>query len=286
MRRDNLLSAAALIVALVLVPDTASAQRGGGRHHGRHRGHSEAAGPVVIVGQPVTVRSTFDRPDVPARPSAVREPSIAGSMRRGDPPRIGFGSIPVRTGFGTQPPVRTGFENAPVRTGFGVRPPFAPVPVTIEPRHAAGSKRIRGAKRSRVKTIVVGYPVPYLYCCPQYGATSSPSYYPTPPGYRSGVQGGIGVSAGPSTYWMDLANEPGATGGLFFSVAPADAQVSIDGVYAGTVLDFSSGRPLMVIPGRHYIELRAPGYRTVALDVTVAAGQVIPYEGELERLRP
>jgi hypothetical protein len=34
--------------------------------------------------------------------------------------------------------------------------------------------------------------------------------------------------------------------------------------------------------GRHRIEIRASGYRTMTFDADVQAGQVIPYQGSLQ----
>ena len=41
-------------------------------------------------------------------------------------------------------------------------------------------------------------------------------------------------------------------------------------------------QPLGLAAGRHHIELRASGYRTMAFDVDIVAGQVIPYRGALQ----
>ncbi|HEY5617182.1 MAG TPA: PEGA domain-containing protein [Vicinamibacterales bacterium] len=280
MNAHNLLSASALLVALVLLPATADAQRRGRHHGGRTDGRS-----VVIVAQPGAVRQTVVKPVVVGPAVVVRQPIIGGWGPSGSFGRIGFGSIPVRRGFGTLP-VRTGFETAPIHTGFDVQTHLAPRPVTIGRGHAFRSKGGRAFRTRHVVggSIVVGYPVPYAYAYPPpYGfTTSSAGYYVPPLERRSGAHSGIGVSAGPSTYFMDLAD----AGGLMFEVSPATAGVFVDGTYVGTVQDFSTAsEPLMVVPGSHRIELRAPGYRTSTLDVTIAAGQVIPYEGEMERLQ-
>ena len=82
-------------------------------------------------------------------------------------------------------------------------------------------------------------------------------------------------------------NDASASGGLNFEVSPAIAAVYVDGMCMGTVQDFSAdGEPLRVTPGSHWIELRAPGYRTSTFDVNIADGQVTPYQGALEPLRP
>jgi hypothetical protein len=60
--------------------------------------------------------------------------------------------------------------------------------------------------------------------------------------------------------------------------------VFIDGSYVGTVGEFTpTTQPIGLAPGRHRIEIRAPGYQTMELDADIVAGQVIPYQGVLER---
>jgi PEGA domain-containing protein len=278
---NGYLLSGAVVLALVTMPATASAQRDG-RHHGEHHGGRAVAAPVAIVGQLVVVPPTVVYPVV-APPVVVQPPISVGWETPRSFPGSGFGSVPVRTGFGALP-VRTGFENTAVRTGFGVPTLLAPGPVTIDRRQGVRSPGFRAVKPRHVQTIVVGYAVPYSYVYPvypPYDMTSPPAYYPTPSGDQNGVQHGRGVSASASTYWMDLANEPGASSGLTFNVSPARTEVYVDGVYTGIVQDFSIDRPLMVVPGSHGVELRAPGYRTIVLDVNIVAGQVIPYEGEL-----
>ena len=56
-----------------------------------------------------------------------------------------------------------------------------------------------------------------------------------------------------------------------------------DGAYVGNVAMFDpASQPLGLTPGRHHIELRADGYKTMAFDADVTAGQVIPYQGTLQ----
>ena len=73
-------------------------------------------------------------------------------------------------------------------------------------------------------------------------------------------------------------------GGVSFEITPGTAQVFVDGTYTGTVADFvPTTEPLGLTPGRHQIEISAPGYQTLALGVDVVVGQVIPYRGILQR---
>jgi hypothetical protein len=287
MKVDGLVGATAVLV-LVLLPATVNAQRAGGRHHDGHDGSKSVERSAGK--QPATVQPAVVKDVAIGQPSVVRQPIVAGWELQAPTWRTGFGTMPVRTGFGTLP-VRTGFETAaPVRTGFEPQTGLMPVPASIAGQQAFKSKRIHRHKQG-TGVIVVGIPVlvpyPYAYL-PQYGVTTSPAgpFFP-PPLRQNAVQGAVGVSAGPSTYWMDLANETGAASGLTFNVSPASTQVYLNGSYVGTVQDFSTdGQPLLVMPGSHRLELRVRGYRTIALDVTLAAGQVVPYEGALEQLRP
>jgi len=76
---------------------------------------------------------------------------------------------------------------------------------------------------------------------------------------------------------------PAASAGVSFDITPSDASVFVDGTLVGAVNNFSpTSTPLTLVPGRHHIEVRAPGYKTLKFDVDAIAGQVIPYHGALE----
>ena len=290
MKPKYLLSVGVVILALAL-PATVSAQRGGG-HQGRF-GARGFARPVVTAGQPF-VRSRMVRPVVVNPHVIVRQPIVAGFPPARHVGHIGFGSIPVRTGFGTFP-VRTGFENPPFGTGVVTHRHTMVAPFATgrafrsKGFHTFGRRHVFGGA-------IIGYPyvVPYpYYVYPPYDDYSVPTV-PTPvvpgAGYNRAVPGAgysaAGVSAGPSTYYTDLANQPGALSGVTFQVFPAAAEVFVDGVYVGTVQDFWADlEPLMLVTGSHRIELRAPGYRTATLDVTTTPGQVISFAGELQPLQ-
>jgi len=73
-------------------------------------------------------------------------------------------------------------------------------------------------------------------------------------------------------------------GGLSFEITPPDARVIVDDHDVGSVGQFTSTSPPLGLPvGRHHIEIVADGYRTMASDVDVLAGQVIPFQGQMER---
>ena len=69
---------------------------------------------------------------------------------------------------------------------------------------------------------------------------------------------------------------------MALEISPYDADVYVDGNYAGKVADFDGTvQPLTVVPGTHRIEVQAPGYAPLIFDVTVEGGQVVPYRGDL-----
>jgi hypothetical protein len=68
-----------------------------------------------------------------------------------------------------------------------------------------------------------------------------------------------------------------------FEITPGNAQLFVDGSYIGTVDQFTpTTQPLGLTPGRHHIEIRAQGYRTMVFDADIIAGQVIPYQGAMQ----
>lgn len=109
--------------------------------------------------------------------------------------------------------------------------------------------------------IYAGYPVPYTYSYP----------YPIMIyGYRAPRERVI-VSPGSPYY-----------GGVALEMSPYDADVFVDGTYAGRVEDFDgTEQPLTLSAGQHEIEVQAPGYEPLRLDIDVQPGQVIPYRGDL-----
>jgi hypothetical protein len=115
-------------------------------------------------------------------------------------------------------------------------------------------------------------PPPSIY--PAYGVlpTFSFGWYASP--FWSVYGGGMAASYG--------ANDP--TGGLRLQIDQKDAQVFVDGDFAGLVDDLD-GRfhHLNLPPGPHHIEVRAPGYQPLALDVDIEPRHTIVYRGALPR---
>ena len=150
----------------------------------------------------------------------------------------------------------------------------------------------------------VGYPVPYPYyygyaypypvdpyaygyAAPSYGYPAQP--YPANPPGTIYPESGSSYSAQPAPSVgvqprYESGDQQTAPGGVSFQITPDTAAVFVDGTYVGTAGTFGPrSQPLGLIPGRHHIEIRADGYQTMTFDADVTSGQVIPYQGTLQR---
>lgn len=80
---------------------------------------------------------------------------------------------------------------------------------------------------------------------------------------------------------------PGSTGGLRLKVEPKDAEVYVDGYYAGVVDDFDGRfQRLRLVPGPHQVEVRLPGYWPLRVDVNIEAHHTTEYRGVMYRAMP
>jgi hypothetical protein len=77
-----------------------------------------------------------------------------------------------------------------------------------------------------------------------------------------------------------------ATGWLRLAVTPITAQVFVDGYYVGSVDDVNAKRELQLDAGPHRIEIRAPFYQPLVVDVQVAPNETVTYRGALDVIRP
>ena len=76
-----------------------------------------------------------------------------------------------------------------------------------------------------------------------------------------------------------------ATGDLKLKVKPREAEVYVDGYFAGLVDNFDGlFQKLKIEPGAHRVEIRAEGYEPVTFEVRVIPGESITYKGELKRV--
>jgi hypothetical protein len=101
-----------------------------------------------------------------------------------------------------------------------------------------------------------------------YGGGYDPYY-----GYGGGYYGGGGGYSRSS-----------ADAGIKLKVKPSNAQVFVDGYFAGEVDEFDGVfQRLPLTSGEHRIEIRAPGFQPLTFDVNVEPFQVINFKGELKR---
>jgi hypothetical protein len=282
MTLSKTLVAAAALTFLIGTPQAHAQHRGGGaRSRGGNGGGHSAATPRVSVprsvGAPHARAPVYGTPRVvPAAPrsysygavrgysAAPRGGVVAGRavprviVPRGIGPRIG-GVAPVRF----YRPYYVFHPRFSVGLGLWVGFPIAfPYYGYYDPYY---------------------YPYAYSYPYPNpaygypYSTTSYPAYPPSnyPQSTYPPPLGSVGVQPGQSQQ---------STGGVSFEITPSAAEVFVDGIYVGTAGQFMpTTQPLGLTPGRHQIEIRAPGYQTIDVDADIVAGQVIPYQGTMQR---
>jgi hypothetical protein len=130
-----------------------------------------------------------------------------------------------------------------------------------------------------------------LPCCGAFIGTPFffPGFVPSVvhvPGYFPGFANAVG-SIKPSWARRSSSSRPASAewlGYLRLLVEPDTAQVYVDGFYVGTVAGV--GRLITLEAGPHRVELRAPGYGTVVVDVQIAPTETITYRAALEPSQP
>ncbi len=105
-----------------------------------------------------------------------------------------------------------------------------------------------------------------------YAPYTGYGYYGPDPYF--GYGGSNYYSSKPSTF---------ETGGVRLKVRPRDAQVFVDGAYAGVVNDFDGVfQELQLSQGAHKIEVRMPGFESAFFDVYVQPGRTIDLREDLK----
>ena len=129
--------------------------------------------------------------------------------------------------------------------------------------------QVRGRGRGRTSVVVVG------------GGFYSP-YYDDPFFFADPWYGGYQYPIRPYGYGYRFA-EPDAS--IRLEVKPKEAEVFVDGYYAGVVDDFDGTfQRLNVPPGEHEIELWLDGYRTVKQKVYLTRDNTFKVKYQMERL--
>jgi hypothetical protein len=283
MRLKMMWIGAIALAALTLVVSPVFAAHGGGGHGGGGRsGGGGGAHAAVRGGGGARMATGAPRVGAVSRGVAVPRGGVAGAYGyRG----YGYGGY---RGFGFGRPY---YAFSPrLSLGFGL---WAGYPVAYP--YYYGYPYAYGA---------YGYPYadPYSYSYPSYSYPSyggyapsagyaQPNGYPSANGYPAPAYGyqSQAPSGYPSSGYPPQAGnvgvQPGAesSGGVSFQISPSTAAVFVDGSAVGTVGTFGpTSQPLTLTPGRHHIEVQAPGYQTMAFDTEVMAGQVIPYQGTMQ----
>ena len=73
-------------------------------------------------------------------------------------------------------------------------------------------------------------------------------------------------------------------GSLKLKVTPRQAEVYVDGYFAGAVDDYDGlFQRLQLDPGPHRIEIRLDGYEPLSFDVRIDSGRTVTYKGEMQK---
>jgi PEGA domain len=123
-----------------------------------------------------------------------------------------------------------------------------------------------------------------------YGGFGLGYFYYDPYRWFPDYYGGVYSGGGPYGYGGYYGGAPGYGGGygydvgqLRLRVTPRDAEVYVDGYYAGTVDDYDGiAQSLTLESGPYRIELVAPGYEPLEFQVRITPGQKVTYRGDLK----
>jgi PEGA domain-containing protein len=266
---------------------------------------------MLLMAVPSVTRAQESEQQESAQGGAAPAERVAvprGSRSQGDNPRLGT-AVPRTTGFPARSRAQAEQTSAqepssePERRAIprGSRPQgdnprigtAVPRPAPL-PRADGGTINRRGPDRGR--TVIVRPPIysyyrpynyPYSYYYPRqyypygYGAFGLGYFYYNPYRWYPGVYSSYSDYGG----YYNRSFTAFDIGELRLDVSPRDAQVFVDGYYAGIVDDYDGAfQALKLESGAYRIEISAPGYETLAFDVRITPGQRVRYRGDLRRL--
>jgi hypothetical protein len=174
-------------------------------------------------------------------------------------------------------------------------PRVGPVPQRRDGRYAYGGRNYSYGGRSY-------YYAPRYYYSPRYYAYRP--YYFYQPGYYTAFTFGFGPRGRGFFYFDSFYDsyvfyphtvvrygETGRygypTGNLRLDIEPRDAQVYIDGAYAGLVDDFDGVfQSIRLEAGEYHVEVVLPGFESLEFDVRIFPGEKTTYRGDLLPERP
>ncbi|HEV3142071.1 MAG TPA: PEGA domain-containing protein, partial [Vicinamibacterales bacterium] len=137
-----------------------------------------------------------------------------------------------------------------------------------------------------------GYPYNSYYGYPFGSMGYAMGYFGYDPWFASTMMGAF--SADPwyggygSTPQLGSTNSyvGGDDASLRLKIKPSSAEVFADGYFVGVVDDFNGMfQKLRIEAGPHRIEVRAPGYETLDIDVRLTSGKTTVYQGELKKIQ-
>lgn len=250
-----------LILGMVLtmafclsVPTIIDAKGSRGGHGGGHAGGHAAGGPGGHSSGQARGTSTSTSHGAPVTRAGGTAPTTVAPA----PP-----TTRVRHG---EPVVGTAVPRPATSSPLGTRPLLVP-PYRFRP--SVGTLGFGGFglysyyDPFRSSLMMYGYPG-YLY-----GYTPA---WPFPP------------ALAPYGYAPYPIDAEGITGGLRLKIEPKEAQVYVDGYYAGIVDDFNGHfQRLKLIPGPHHVEVRALGYEPLTFEIRIEAFHTTEYRGTLQR---
>ncbi len=227
-------------------------------------------------------------------PAGTTSPQVRRRRANHSPLRLPRKPLPRRVLSSrslNQPPPMINVAMMEAATGATIRSPAAPcseaivrVETTRQPAGQCRATRVRPL-RLRVRrtggaaattetedaTSTFGYGafgLGYFYYDPY-------TWYP--PSYYGGYDNGYGGYYGG---YFDV-------GEVRLSVSPRSADVYVDGYFAGRVDDFDGVfQALRLESGPHHIQIVAPGYAPLDVDIRVDPGRKITYRGDLRPIRP
>jgi hypothetical protein len=251
-----------LLAAIWLVTPVASAQ-------------DPSPDPAPLLAAP---RMALPRPSEP--PARVAEPPALATVP--DPvPATGADDQRGRTRGGDRGGDNRGRNNGrrPEPRVAVPRPPNVPAwQSSYQPRYYPPAYYDRWARRAYHWS-----PLPYLPWSLIYGSVGFTNYgYYSYGGY--GPSSGYGYGPAPWAPWGRSTSYD--TGAIRLRIRPRDAQVFVNGYYAGLVDDFDGNfQQLRLEQGGHKIEIRMPGFENLQLDVHVQPNRTITIREDL-RPRP
>jgi hypothetical protein len=239
------------VVVCLAVPDTASAQRGGGGRAAGGGGHASGGG---------------------------GHPSGGAVVGRAVPRSYGGGPAHYPGGGGYYGSGRYYGHNGYYRPYYPSHvvgyAPYYPYYYPYRPGFTVGFYLGFGYPYGYPAYPYYGSPYPYPYPYP-YGAYGYPA--PVPPA------GAPPAGTAPPAGYVSM--QPGyAYGGVRIQGAPLNAQVFADGYYIGVVDDFDGPTQHMNLQsGSHSIEIRPANQEPQILKVNVMAGQTVTYHAGIQQ---